>query len=48
MNVKIKRQILYLCFIEDQLLQKILAIAERCFSWKTSQSGIRRIQVEEL
>ena len=46
MNVKIKRQIQHLWFIEE-LLQKILTIGERCFSWKTSQPGTCRIRVEE-
>ena len=47
MNVKIKRQIQHLGFIEE-LLQKILTIAERCFSRKTSQPGIFKIRVEEF
>ena len=47
MNVKIKRQIQHLWFIEE-LLQKILTIEERCFSWKTSQPGICRIGVEKF
>ena len=45
-NVKIKRQIQHLWFIKE-LLQKILTIAERCFSRKTSQPGICRIPVDE-
>ena len=47
MNVKIKIQIQHLWFIEE-LLQKILTIEERCFSWKTSQPGICRIGVEKF
>ena len=46
-NVKIKRQIQHLWFIKE-LLQKILTIAERCFSQKTSQPGICRIQIDEF
>ena len=46
-NVKIKRQIQHLWFIKE-LLQKILTIAERCFSQETSQPGICRIQIDEF
>ena len=45
--MKIKIQIQHLRFIEE-LLQKILTIEERCFSWKTSQPGICRIGVEKF
>ena len=47
MNVKIKRQIQHLWFIKE-LLWKILTIAERCFSRKTSQPEICRIRVGEF
>ena len=48
MNVKIKTQIQHLSFTEEHFLQKILTIAERCFSRKVSQLGMCRIHVEEI
>ena len=47
MNVKIKRQIQHLWFFKE-LLWKILAIAERCFSRKTSQPEICINRVDEF